>query len=407
MKKILFCLLIINLMFTGLILRNGMALASQPLDVTLLVDKNAYVVNSEPIEIAIVIENLDSKDIITASRFSETEFHLLLTFTRQDGFVITAEELGTGILKSDTPPVLRVGNELVQVDPVEILPGTDNPVGAFILSVTLPNAIAYYSKLNKAGRYCVKTAIPMRTYAEIFQTMDGVDYAKLEPALFEGVIESNTVCFFLVADEDRDGYSYPIAMSPPAADKNSLPDCEDRPNGEDEVKGTLDDGANINPGMIETPGNGIDDDCNPATLDKGADCCKEGKPRILTMKYRALDCSFTDHRDNTTKVKCEDFDKLLKTVFIVANDRPAHDQKETKIWFRGYVNLDETFDIDAANAGETVLKTNTFVHIFGNDPAIGGKKLQVVQFFITCSEPLLTGDQFGSLLLLDCKGEKR
>ena len=80
--------------------------------------------------------------------------------------------------------------------------------------------------------------------------------------------------------------------------------------------------------------------------------------------------------------------------FIVANDKA--DPDEGKIWFTGTVALDSTFDIDATNANDDDLSSNTFVHIFDME---GGSLLQTVKFHTSCSQPLSLGDQFGSLLL--------
>ena len=55
-------------------------------------------------------------------------------------------------------------------------------------------------------------------------------------------------------DNDGDGYGVGVDCLGT--------DCDDRPNGEDGIPGTPDDGANINPGATEICGNGIDEDCD-------------------------------------------------------------------------------------------------------------------------------------------------
>ena len=67
----------------------------------------------------------------------------------------------------------------------------------------------------------------------------------------------------------------------------------------------------------------------------------------------------------------------------------------------GEVNLNETFDIDAMNEGESRLKAETVVFIFDMDNNL----LQSVGFHTSCSQPLNDGDQFGSLVLVGFAAE--
>ena len=60
----------------------------------------------------------------------------------------------------------------------------------------------------------------------------------------------------------------------------------------------------------------------------------------------------------------------------------------------------EIFDIDAANAGEDKLKSETWIHLIDGDML-----LQTVGFHTSCSQPLHVGDQFGASLLVGCLGE--
>lgn len=248
MKKIIFAILI-SLVFTGGIIRAGLAQVPPPgVKASLALDKTAYLLNVDPIKVTITLNNISGGDVFTSGEFTSSPFHLYLVFTNPDGKGITAPELGAET-EGPPPQVIPVGGELIQVESVEILSGS--PADTWVLSVSLPDSRAYYP-LNMAGKYSVKALIPMKTYPAISYTVEGIDdYARIDSYNFAGAIESNTVNFSLVADGDVDGYSYPEAVSPPYA---SVPDCNDN-------------NPAVNPGALEIPGNGIDEDCNPATSD--------------------------------------------------------------------------------------------------------------------------------------------
>lgn len=247
MKRI-FLVILVTLVIIGGILNNSLAQVAPPgIKASLALYKTAYLLNAEPIKATITLENISDGDVITSGGFTISPFHLYLVFIDPDGKGITAPELGTTEKEGPPPQVIPVGGELIQVESVEVLPGP--PDTTWVLSLPLPDARAYYT-LTKAGKYSVKALIPMKTYPAISYTVAGIDYAAIDSFNFAGAIESNTVNFSLVADEDVDGYSYPEALSPYA----SFPDCDDN-------------NPAVNPGATELPGNGIDEDCNPATSD--------------------------------------------------------------------------------------------------------------------------------------------
>jgi hypothetical protein len=265
MKKIFLgvvtCLIVIGLISLG----DGMAQApsikvtlSLSLTDTRVPDQPVYLLDDpstqgvvDPDRLKIVLTLIKTGNLeVTSKDFSTNPFHLFLAFTGPDGKTINATKL---IIKPHQDPPLAPqtvvdNNDLVQVEEVDTLPNN------WVLSITIPDAHAFYP-LSNAGRYSVKAIIPMRTYL-------GIDYpgpphySRLADSSkkWSGALYSNTEYFTLVADKDGDGYSYPVAISPPY---NTLPDCDDN-------------NPNVNPGMAEIPFNGIDDDCNPLTLD-GAD----------------------------------------------------------------------------------------------------------------------------------------
>lgn len=266
MKKRLWHLLVSLLLFGGVSV--GQSLAHPPpnttppaIKVSLALDKPSYLFNNpgDPIKAVLTIANVSDPPtaVITSQGFSSEPFQLFLTFIDPEGKGITANELGTAETEGPLPQVIFVNGVPLQVEEVETL------ASDFTVSVTLPDAAAYYT-FTQAGPYSVKAFIRMRTYPT-FQTIGGVDLAELESATFAGTFESNPVNFSLIADADEDGYAFPQAD--PRISSFTVADCEDRPEGEDGIAETADDGANIHPGASETLGNGLDDDCNPATPD--------------------------------------------------------------------------------------------------------------------------------------------
>jgi hypothetical protein len=263
-KKILLSIIIGLIIIGEVTVADSLAQNNPPkISVSLATNKLSYLLDDpgtpqadpEKIQMHLSLKNNDLTDIITSKGFSALPFHLLLTFIDPNGKGITTKEV-EGILSGDPPPppVLPVGGELIQAEPVEILPdgrpgGVSNDQNPWTLSLDIPDAHAYYS-LTKAGRYSVKAIIPMRTYPPpIDYSVSSVPYERIDSSTWAGVIESNTVGFSLLADADGDGYYYPEPYG-----QHAEPDCNDTD-------------PDINPGVAEIQGNGIDDDCNPATSD--------------------------------------------------------------------------------------------------------------------------------------------
>lgn len=125
------------------------------------------------------------------------------------------------------------------------------------------------------------------------------------------------------------------------------------------------------------------------------DICDGGKLRALAMEYTGDGCDATSHDQNTDKVSCsgDPMDEMM--VRIVAADKKRLSDPKAKVWFDDVVELNDEFEIDAANAGEDGLKSTTYVTVFN----MNGDVLQTVSFHTSCSQPLRLGDQFGSLSL--------
>ncbi|RMD96450.1 MAG: hypothetical protein D6816_18905, partial [Bacteroidetes bacterium] len=103
-------------------------------------------------------------------------------------------------------------------------------------------------------------------------------------------------------------------------------------------------------------------DCDNTPPPPPADCCADGnKIAQLTMTYTGEDCSATSHSQDPDKVSCDGDPLYATTVHIVASEKKGGDGK---VWFEGDVNLGEQFTLDASNANESRLKSNTWVDIY-------------------------------------------
>jgi hypothetical protein len=206
----------------------------------------------DPINFVISLDNVpltgDGADVITSKGFSERDFHLLLYFTYigPDGIEQLITATNPGYVDEPEPP-RRDPSSGEQVEPVEILGS------GWILTVGLPDPIDardYYS-LSRAGKYSVKAVISLRTYpSDAVEYILGAPHVPIgTPEAWSGDIVSNTVYFSILTDADGDGYYYPEAYG-----THGEADCDDA-------------NAAVNPGVGETLGNGIDDDCDPTTPD--------------------------------------------------------------------------------------------------------------------------------------------
>lgn len=143
------------------------------------------------------------------------------------------------------------------------------------------------------------------------------------------------------------------------------------------------------------------DGCTPeGGPSEGQFCVGGAKPSVLTMLYTGDGCSATQHSQDPGKVSCEGDADNTPLVRIRASDKEDPEATDARVWFDGLVVLDETFDIAAANAGKSKLKSKTWVHIF-----LGDTLLETIMFHTSCSQPLNQDDKFGSLTLVDFVAE--
>ena len=123
-----------------------------------------------------------------------------------------------------------------------------------------------------------------------------------------------------------------------------------------------------------------------------ADLCETyEKPRLLTMLYTGD--NVVDHYQDDGKVVVTGDPMFAMPVRIIASEKENGDGK---IYFDGMVNVGETFVIDAALAGDSELRSETWVTVYDAN----GNVLQSIKFHTSCSQPLTIGDQFGSVQLV-------
>lgn len=132
------------------------------------------------------------------------------------------------------------------------------------------------------------------------------------------------------------------------------------------------------------------------------DCCDDGKPVTLTMEYTGDSCAATNHSQDSGKVSCSGDPMGAAQVFVRATDKANPADGGARVWFAGLVDLGATFDIAASHAGEDKLENETHIHVYSADQTT---LLQSVEFHTSCSQPLLLGNQFGSMKLVGCTSE--
>jgi hypothetical protein len=130
--------------------------------------------------------------------------------------------------------------------------------------------------------------------------------------------------------------------------------------------------------------------------------CDDGKPQVLTLRYTGESCAASDHSQSAGSVLCNGNPNGASPVRIVAVDKNRINHPQARVYFDGMVPVGGTFTVDSTVGGLTRLRANLYVFILdaNNNP------LQDVAFHVSCSEPLLVGDQYGSLELVGFQAQK-
>ncbi len=120
-------------------------------------------------------------------------------------------------------------------------------------------------------------------------------------------------------------------------------------------------------------------------------CSGDTKLGALTMKYTGEPCQSPLPNPQGGKATCTGTLDDNQPVRVVATTK---DGKKT-YFDSGTATIDigDTLDIVAANAGETKLGADTLVKIYSS----GGSLIQTVQLHTSCSQLIAVGDEFGAL----------
>lgn len=137
---------------------------------------------------------------------------------------------------------------------------------------------------------------------------------------------------------------------------------------------------------VDSPDNGGGTD--PGTPPSDDPCAADHV--VMTFSYSGTN-ELSNPQEGKATVTGDLSDPAPGTVYIVAAT------KNDDIYFAGEVDLDEQFDMVAADAGLSKFGASTFVTIYD---AVGGNVLQEIQIHTSCSKPIHLGDIFGGVTLV-------
>jgi hypothetical protein len=279
-KTVLSCFALVLLLFGGLC---GHSLAQDEPMVIRLGLKNpdgkylfdpdpALAPDGDPIIMVVTVENVSGETLLASEGYADN-LELLIRFADSKGFQVTAQNLLPTTSGTTLPTFPDEENERnLEGEPVERVVGPDDTPGEGEkpYPFTVEFDIRGLYLFPKPDRYTGIEYVPVGLYEED-SLIEGTSLARFHERIFGEDLISNGVDLTLIDDADGDGACVP-AQHPILCPQQALPDCDDTR-------------ADIHPGMTEVLGNGLDDDCDPATPDEAA--VEQGTIEIEAVNYTA------------------------------------------------------------------------------------------------------------------------
>jgi hypothetical protein len=131
-------------------------------------------------------------------------------------------------------------------------------------------------------------------------------------------------------------------------------------------------------------------------------CDTDGRPNVLVLQYNGQSCAEASNSQMAIsgKTSCSGDPGDAPVVRIVATDSSSPPTTGSARYFDEMVTLGGQFQVNASAGGQGEFKANTYFYIY-----VGNTLVQSIQMHTSCSAPLVRGDSFGALVLVDYRIE--
>ncbi len=122
----------------------------------------------------------------------------------------------------------------------------------------------------------------------------------------------------------------------------------------------------------------------------GVDCCNGNKPNAITYQY--VSSNKIDNSQTNSNVTTYTNPNGAKALIIVSGNSTASDTSNPL--YRGYVDAGEKFTVIRSQSNKW--QANHYIRIMSAD---GSSLLQFSNIHVSCSQPLVSGEQFGNIVI--------